>query len=656
MKIPSLVLLFCCLNSYLFAQLSDYTSGANKYYLEAETALLNLEYQKAIKLFERSLKVNPDLLAAHRALGICYEEVYQLEKSLEHTNFVKETDPRFSRAMYYDLGNVNYKKGNFANALAYFRLFKTLQDRPIEDYGTQGAREVDTEVKYMKMLPDNIASCMLSIDSTKYGKIEELGGLGTTINSKGNEYFPFLTNDQEILFYTRQKHNENDENLYFSVNKAGEWRPGDMVNSFNTWGNEGMSTLVRDGQKMFFTACNREEVLGTCDIWQATLDGTDILSTGPLEGFSNSAKWESQACVSCDGSMIFFASNRPGGMGGTDIWRTVRLPDGTWSDPVNMGPKINTVMDEEAPFITNDGKMLYFSSTGHKSMGEQDIFMSRMNSNGEWGTAMNLGPPVNTPFRELGFFLSADGRTGYFASDRVGGQGGMDIYRFKLPEELFSDPISFVEGFVKDSVINLPIASTVKIQGRTVFPTDENGRFFMCVNAGDTLDIRVNHKDYKPYSRKFAIPEWDNRTFFNIDILLNPKFSFIVEAEKEEKRDSLGIPADMRTAQNYQHTIYFGVNEYDLTPDEASALDDFIVEIRDKDIQRVEIIGFTDNTGANVYNLRLSERRAKKVALYLLEGSVVVDQIYMEGKGQIENNTGELEKNRKVEVKIYTLE
>ena len=655
MKVQTLVMLFCCLVIYLPAQVTESSLGANKYYLEAETALLNLEYRKAIKLFERAIKVNPDLLAAHRALGICYELVFELDKSLEHSTLVMETDERFSRALYYDLGNVHYKLGNFEKALIRFQQFEKLQKQPVDAFGTQGARELESEQKYLQLLPDNIRSCMISIDSIKYKEIKKIENLGQPINSKGNEYFPFLTNDQEILFYTKQKFNESDENLYFSHSKDGGWRSSDMVNSFNTWGNEGMSTLVRDGKKMFFTACNREEVLGPCDIWEAQIDGTEILSTGPLEGFSNSELWESQACVSCDGSMIFFASNRPGGFGGTDIWRTVRLPDGSWSDPVNMGPSINTVADEEAPFITNDGKMLYFSSTGHESRGEQDIFMSRLGPKGDWSMASNLGPPINTPFRELGFFLSADGKTGYFASDRVGGMGGMDIYRFELPSELFSDPITFVEGWVKDSVISLPVESTVKIHGRTVFPTDENGRFFMCVKAGDTLDIRINHKDYKPYTRKFEIPEWGNRTYFNLDILLDPKFSFIKDIEKEQK-DSLGTPPDMRTTESYEHTVYFGVNQHDVSPDESLKLDDFITLIKDKDIQRVEIIGFTDNTGADVYNLRLSERRAKKVALYLLVGSIVVDQIYMEGKGRLDGGEEEKDKNRKVEIKVYTLE
>ena len=170
-----------------------------------------------------------------------------------------------------------------------------------------------------------------------------------------------------------------------------------------------------------------------------------------MDGYANSEKWESQASISCDGSLLFFASNRKGGLGGTDLWMSTRQADGSWSDPKNLGPKINTELDEEAPFITNDGKTLYFSSTGHLGMGEQDLFMSRLDDKGNWMAAINLGEPINTASRELGFFLSADGKTGYFSSNRKGGMGGMDIYKFELSEYLYAEPITFVEGFVKDS-------------------------------------------------------------------------------------------------------------------------------------------------------------------------------------------------------------
>ncbi|MBK7872164.1 MAG: PD40 domain-containing protein [Saprospiraceae bacterium] len=146
--------------------------------------------------------------------------------------------------------------------------------------------------------------------------------------------------------------------------------------------------------------------------------------------------------VSCDGSTLYFTSDREGGLGGTDIWVSKRNLDGNWSEPENLKFPINTPSYEESPFITNDGQTLYFSSDGHLGLGDQDIFMSRIDNEGNWSTPINLGPPVNSAHRELCFILAADGRTGYFASDRPEGFGGLDIYRVSLSSELYSEAIT----------------------------------------------------------------------------------------------------------------------------------------------------------------------------------------------------------------------
>ena len=151
-----------------------------------------------------------------------------------------------------------------------------------------------------------------------------------------------------------------------------------LDSSFNTTRNEGMVTMTRDNRSLYFTGCSRPEVYGTCDIMRADIDSFRISSSRKLPGYAMSEYWESQASISCDGQLLFFASNRKGGLGGTDIWVSERQEDGSWGDPKNLGRPINTEKDEEAPFITNDGKVLYFSSTGHLGLGEQDIFMSRI--------------------------------------------------------------------------------------------------------------------------------------------------------------------------------------------------------------------------------------------------------------------------------------
>ena len=176
---------------------------------------------------------------------------------------------------------------------------------------------------------------------------------------------------------------------------------------------------------------------------------------------------------------------------------------------MNMGPSINTAEDEESPFISNDGRTLFFTSTGHLSLGDQDIFMSFLNEKGDWELPTKLGPEINSPFTERCFFLSADGRTGYFASNRPEGFGGMDIYQVQFKEPLYSEPMTFVEGFVKDSISEKPVQTIVKITDRESIQTDRDGRFFICLPSISLLHTEASVNGYLPYSRNFNIPIWD---------------------------------------------------------------------------------------------------------------------------------------------------
>ena len=279
-----------------------------------------------------------------------------------------------------------------------------------------------------------------------------------------------------------------------------------------------------------------------------------------------------------------------------------------------------------------------------------------MKKTGEWSSPINLGPPVNTPYRELGFFLSADGKTGFFASDRPDGQGGMDIYRFQLSKQLHSDPITFVEGYVRDSVILTPVQATVGINGRSPAFTDESGRFFLCVGADEVLDLEVvDTKGYKPFHNQFAIPEWNNKYFYTIELLLQPTISFINNDLPivTPPTDSTLIPEPNISETVHRHTVYHPFDDYVLTSEEISRLDAFLKDLGDLEVIRVEVIGFADDVGADFYNLRLSEKRAKQAALYLIDQGFVVDQIYLEGKGEVTTHS-EKSKNRRVEIKIIS--
>lgn len=653
---PIYQLFFCLLlgGAPLLSDAQVLTPGtlAARHFRDGEAAMLQKDYDQAIRLFHRALSAQPTLLAAHKLIAQCHGLKNEYPAAAEHYRHIINADSLFSRTIYFQLADCYYKMGRPEQALHYFEKFAALQELPAETFGLHGVAEAADELILLDRLDGNRRACQLSMDSIKFINITEIQNLGPAINSRYDDYFPFLTNNQEQLYFTRQREN-GDEDLYRSEWRNEQWRPGERIRGFNSDQPEGMSTLVRDGRRLYYTACLRENVGGPCDIWEALVQGADIAQNRSLGGPVNTAYWESQAAISCDGQRLYFASNRPGGVGGTDIWMSEKLPNGLWSFPQNLGVPINTPGDEEAPFISNDGQTLYFSSTGHLGLGEQDIFMCWWDERlDHWSVPINLGPPVNGPHRELGFFLSADGRTGYFASNRPGGEGCMDIFYFLLSEKLFGEPITFLEGVVLDSVIRTPIPTLVDINGRDPVLTDDQGRFFLCAGADETLDFAVEMDSYHPYHQAFFVPEWDNRRPYQVELLLRPTLSFLEDIaakspqpapEREEVRE-----------HRVNHAILFGFDSAELQSREIERLEALVDDLTDRRIAAVEIIGYADDIGSDAYNLQLSEDRAKHVAVFLLSRNIHVNEVHIQGMGAVAE--GDRTQNRRVEIRITIIE
>ena len=616
-----------------------------------EEALLQLKYGEALRLFNKVLRKFPDFPPALRSVGACYQMDGDFEKALEYYQKTLGHNPWFSRALYYECGNMAYKTGQYDKALHYFENFDSLKTLDYLSFTYNGAAEQQVEKEYYGQLPSSMRACHVALDSIQFLNIVEVRNLGPGINTRADEYFPFFSNDGQLIFYTSRKNDFSDENLFAGIRDGGKWASGHLVPEFNTSENEGMSTLVRDGRRMFFTACQREGVEGPCDIWEAAVDSASVFDARPVAGFANSPAWESQASISCDGSVLFFASDREGGEGGTDIWMTSREIGNTWGVPVNLGTEINTTGDEEAPFITNDGMVLYFSSTGHLGMGEQDIFMSRRNEAGTWSPAVNLGPPVNTAYRELGFFLSADGKTGYFSSGRKGGYGRMDIYNFVLPQELYAGDVTYVEGFVRDSLTGLPMKATVLFEGRPPVTTGDDGRFFLCVPAPETVVCEIRAPGYHPYRKRFDVPVWDNHVFFEMELLLDPLFRLpVYNPELAEERNS---PPAKPYDGEVRHQVLFDFDKAELRPGMMESIDHFLNEaLAGKTIRNVEVIGFADDIGGDAYNQELSEERAKAVGVFLKEKGIMVNKIYIQGLGELDGGKPKWQ-NRKVELVVF---
>lgn len=614
-------------------------------------ALLQMKYREALSHFKKVLKKFPDFSPALRSSGACYELMGELEEASTYYVKALENSPNFSRALYFECGKIYYQCGKYELALKYFEQFDSLKIVQPTVFAYNGLEERKVEESYYAELENNLRSCRSATDSLQFLNIGEVVNLGGGINTGANEYFPYLTNDGNTMYFTSKKNETADENLFMATRPRGDWKSAEPVSDFNTSQNEGMVTMVRDGRRLFFTACQRPEVLGACDIWEAVTDGRQITEASPVNGYANSDSWESQASISCDGNTLYFASNREGGLGGTDIWVCQRNADGRWGQPTNLGAIINTTGDEEAPFITNDGKVLYFSSTGHLGLGEQDIFVSRLQVNGSWSFARNLGMPVNSAYRELGIFLTADGKSGYFSSNRKGGHGGMDIYKFDLPNQLSSDPITYVEGYVRDSITHVPVPCTVMAKHRLPIKTDDEGRFFLCLKANDTLDVEIRADDYHIYKHRFEIPKWENRTSYHLNLLLDPLFR--LPAYTGDLLVEKGVPTPAKIPTNEVHQeILFDFDKAELKPTDIEKLEVFFKNgFNGKTIESVEIVGYADDIGSDAYNMVLSEKRAKAIGVMLKNKGIRVDKIYIEGKG--ENNDGRPKwQNRKVDVVV----
>ena len=269
--------------------------------------------------------------------------------------------------------------------------------------------------------------------------------LGTSINTKDEEYVNMLSFDGSQLLFTRKMPISNGyqkEHLFVSRKGEGQWTEPQLLAfaDFPQGIDPGAAFISADGKKLYLTGCGWGRD-GGCDLYMSEwVEGQWSMPRRLPEGI-NTRSWESQPCVSSDGKELYFVSRRNGN---ADIYCAKRNMDGTWGEPQNVGTPINSQGTEMAPFLHPDGRTLYFSSDKHIGMGGFDLFMSRRGDDGQWQQPVNLGFPINTSGDEINFFVAADGKTAFLSSQREGGIGGYDIYTFELPEEIRSDSADYL--------------------------------------------------------------------------------------------------------------------------------------------------------------------------------------------------------------------
>jgi len=297
-------------------------------------------------------------------------------------------------------------------------------------------------------------------------------------SSEKDEYFPSLTSENSALIYTRR--DEQDENFYL-VNFLNEhWSKPKILNfPSNTIYNEGAYSISSDSKEIFFASCNRIDGYGNCDLYYAEIINDSLWSEPINLGPSvNTKGWESQPSISLDNKLLFFSSNRDGGYGRRDIWCSVRLDKYNWSEPFNLGPNVNTAKDEITPFIFYDSNKIYFSSSGHIGMGGYDLFMSDI-YNGSFQEAINLGYPINSNKDESSLVITKNSKKAFFASNR-GEKIDLDLFMFDLPEDMKSNKFIELGGVILDSISLKPINNC-----KIIFYNQESSSCGSVVHQGD---------------------------------------------------------------------------------------------------------------------------------------------------------------------------
>ncbi|MBQ9418175.1 MAG: PD40 domain-containing protein [Bacteroidales bacterium] len=383
--------------------------------------------------------------------------VGQYEDAIRLLHKAVDIDPTYAEA-YLLLGNQHMALGQYRLAEEQYRHCLSLNPR--SPRWRQEAEEGIRTAQWRQQAVDN---------PVPFRPVN----LGPNINTAADEYMPALTADYRTLVFTRrsprnvytQRGLPQEEDFYLSHYDTMElaWRPSTrMPEPLNSNGNEGAQTLSHDGRVVIFTACGRSKEPTGCDLYLSVLNGGKWSRPRNLGAPVNSVYWESFPSLSIDGQTLYFASNRPGGYGGTDIW-CCTLEEGRWGEPRNLGPTINTRGNETAPYIHFDNRTLYFASDGHLGMGGSDLFLVRRTSDTTWGNPQNLGYPINTPGDENNLIVAPDGRTALFSSDRPDGYGQQDIYSFIMPAPARPEAITFIDP-VRQAENLLTLGDTVTLR------------------------------------------------------------------------------------------------------------------------------------------------------------------------------------------------
>jgi len=654
--------------SFLFSQNTSFTKASfPEKGKELKAALKNIkkgskafdkeaDYRNAAFYFLKANEFNPNNAELNYKIFLCYNHLRKKEEGFTYLDKAFNLDSNLNADITFYRGTMHHYYCNFDTAIYYYTIASTMREQAVKHI-----KECNTG----KQLLENEVRCFID-------------NVGENINSKADDYNPIITADGKTMYFTSRREGKGIklaydgryfENIYTSTkDENNQWTKATLVSELSASEvHSAVQGLSNDGQKIIIYRGDNNG-----DLFESEKRKGKFSKPKSIKEVNKNGRHEASASYSFDNKTLYFCSDRKNADDKHDIYKITKNMKDKWENIEILSNVINTNEDERTIFAHPDGKTIYFSSNGHDGMGGYDIYSSTF-ENGNWTKPVNLGYPINTPGDDVYFVITADGKYGYYSSDKAGGYGGNDIYMitFLGPEKLFvyntednllantgksflhtksiksielePPKLTLLKGKVIDEDTKEPLFSNIELYDlntdellATFESDEETGRFLLSLPSGKNYSVNVKAEGYLFLSQNFNLPD---------------------SASYQEIEQTIELKKLVVGKEIVLNNIFFEFNKATLLKESKIELDNVYKLLTDNPNIHVEISGHTDNVGSANYNKKLSQERANSVVNYLIEKGITKDRLTASGYGfdkPIAPNTTEegRQKNRRTEFKI----
>jgi len=611
----SVTIFFICvaLSAFTTKKYSSVHTEAIRLYEEAMHNYMQKRYTSAIDLLEKALEKDKTFIEVYLQLATIYSDIEAFELAGQFLNQGRAAlAVSQTPDLLYKFAQLYYRIGAYT---ASSDVLKTISFANITSASFQ--QDIDTLQQNLKFV----------LEMVQYPFTFNPKRLEYPLNQFVAQYFPILTVDQQSILFTAltaKGDNNYIEDIYMSAKDAlGNWSMPQSIsphiNRPNS--NEGTCTISADQKTLIFTACAKEGNYGMCDLYISYKRNGEWTKPENLGPHINSKGWQSQPSLSADGKTLYFVSEREGNYGKHDIWESNLQADGQWSKAINLGPTINSKYREEAPFIHPNGQTLFFGSNRIPSMGGFDIYYAHY-TDGHWTEPVNLGYPINNHKDQVSIFITLDGKKGYYADGKKHASSYHSyIYEFEIPENLIKMPkcdivqLSILDAETKEATdARIDIYDMQNVLQHSIYVDAADRLATFVINEGKEYLVYITKDGYLFESKHVQFQDVDKAR-------VTPAGAVFLQ------------PIEVSQLKILEN-IYFAYDDYKIMPQSDTELQRLVKFLEQHPHISIQLEGHTDHIGSNQYNQTLSIKRAKTIYEYLLQAGIASSRLTYQGYGK----------------------